>query len=79
MTTTIHAIYESEVFRPLDVVDLPEKSKVEISVVPARPVSGQPALARLLEIAEQFRDNPDLPTAMAAQHDQYLFGTPKRP
>ncbi len=32
MTKTIEAIYENGVFRPLDAVDLPDKSKVEIDL-----------------------------------------------
>lgn len=76
---TIHAIYENGVFRPLDAVELPEKSEVELSFRPAETTQGHPALARLLKIAETFPDNPDTPTDFAAQHDHYLYGTPKRP
>jgi predicted DNA-binding antitoxin AbrB/MazE fold protein len=36
---TIHAVYESGVFRPLDTVELPERTEVEFE---PRPV-GQPA------------------------------------
>jgi hypothetical protein len=35
-------------------------------------------LCQLAEIAGQFPVNPDLPTDLAAQHDHYLYGTPKR-
>ena len=76
---TIHAIYENGVFRPLDAVELPEKCEVELSVRATTAEGGHPALARLLEIAERFPDNPNSPTDLAAQHDHYLYGTPKRP
>jgi predicted DNA-binding antitoxin AbrB/MazE fold protein len=76
---TIQAIYENGVFRPLQPVQLPEKSHVELTVQASSPVGPHPALARLLEIADQFPDNPNLPTDLAAQHDHYLYGTPKRP
>jgi predicted DNA-binding antitoxin AbrB/MazE fold protein len=76
---TINAVYENGVFRPLGAVALPENCEVELSFV-AKPVEGgHPALARLIQIAEQFPDNPDSPTDLAAQHDHYLYGTPKRP
>jgi predicted DNA-binding antitoxin AbrB/MazE fold protein len=76
---TVHAIYENGVFRPLTEVSLPDQCEVELSIQPAKPVAGHPALERLLEIANRFPDNPDRPTDFAAQHDHYLYGTPKRP
>jgi predicted DNA-binding antitoxin AbrB/MazE fold protein len=75
---TIHAIYENGVFRPLDAVALPDRCEVELSVRPAQTNGGHPALARLLEIANRFPDNPNSPTDRAAQHDHYLYGAPKR-
>lgn len=76
---TIHAIYENGVFRPLNSVELPEKCEVELSVLSAKAQQGHPALAGLLAIAERYPDNPNSPTDRAAQHDHYLYGTPKRP
>jgi predicted DNA-binding antitoxin AbrB/MazE fold protein len=32
MTKTIHAIYENGVFRPMEAVEIPEKSEVEFEV-----------------------------------------------
>jgi len=75
----IAAIYENGVFRPVDPVDLPEKLEVRLSFEPVRTAGGHPALKRLLEIAEKYPSNPDSPTDRAAQHDHYLYGTPKRP
>jgi predicted DNA-binding antitoxin AbrB/MazE fold protein len=76
---TIHAIYENGVFRPLDAVALPENCQVEITILSTRTVGDERPLLRLAEIAQQFPDNPDRPTDFAAQHDHYLYGTPKRP
>ena len=76
---TIHAIYENGVFRPLDAVELPEKSEVELTFRPTEAAQGHPPLARLAKIAAAYPDNPDTPTDLAAQHDHYLYGTPKRP
>jgi hypothetical protein len=76
---TIHAIYENGVFRPLEAVELPESSEVEINVVSSKPWAGHPGLMPLIEIAYKYPSNPDLPTDGAAQVDHYLYGTPKRP
>ena len=35
-------------------------------------------LAKLAAIASAHPENPDQPTDLAAQHDHYLYGTPKR-
>lgn len=79
---TIHAIYENGVFRPLQPVDLPDKTTVEIvqvTVLGAPTESDNRPLMRLLEIAKRYPGNPNAPTDGAAQHDHYLYGTPKRP
>jgi predicted DNA-binding antitoxin AbrB/MazE fold protein len=76
---TIDAVYEDGVFRPLEAVSLPDKCAVKLSIHSSNQPAGHPALARLLEIANRFPDNPDSPTDRAAQPDHYLYGTPKRP
>ncbi|MGA2616100.1 MAG: hypothetical protein ABSF26_00740 [Thermoguttaceae bacterium] len=57
---------------------LPEGT--EVLIQPAPPAEKSPAEGRTL--AEQFADVigtvPDLPPDMAAQHDHYLHGAPKR-
>ena len=75
----IHAIYENGIFRPIDPVELPDRCKVEITVRSQSAGIAQRTLARLAEIGRQFPANPDLPTDLAAQHDHYLYGLPKRP
>jgi len=74
----INAIYENGVFRPIDTVDLPNNMQVRLTYEPIKASGGHPALKRLLEIAERYPTNPDSPTDRAAQHDHYLYGTPKR-
>lgn len=79
---TIQAIYENGVFRPLETVALAEGCRVEILQINVlgSPISADDRpLLRLVEIAQRFPDNPDTPTDFAAQHDHYLYGTPKRP
>jgi predicted DNA-binding antitoxin AbrB/MazE fold protein len=76
---TIQAIYKNGVFTPLEAIQLPENSQVEISIKAADPAGGHPGLAPLLEIARKYPHDPRTPTDLAAQHDHYLYGTPKRP
>lgn len=76
---TIHAVYENGIFWPIDLIELPDRCEVEITVRPQPVRIAQNTLARLAEIGRQFPANPDLPTDLAAQHDHYLYGLPKRP
>ena len=73
---TVRARYDGHVFIPEGPVDLPVGCELEISISCA-PIR-RSTLTRLAEIAEQFPSNPDLPTDLAAQHDHYLYGTPKK-
>jgi predicted DNA-binding antitoxin AbrB/MazE fold protein len=78
----IHAVYENGAFHPLEPVHLPESCQVAL-VVQQEPALISPAstaapLAKLAAIATLHPKNPDLPTDLAAQHDHYLYGTPKR-
>lgn len=75
---TIHAVYENGIFRPIEPVELPDRCEVEITVRSQSAGIAQNTLARLAEIGRQFLANPDLPTDLAAQHDHYLYGLPKR-
>ena len=79
---TIQAIYENGVFRPLGVIELPDRCTVEITeikILEPQSVDADRPLLQLARIAEQFPGDPDRPTDFAAQHDHYLYGTPKRP
>lgn len=79
MTTsalTIKARFDGKVFIPDEPVNLPAGSEIEISI--AAP-NGASTLAGLVEIGKAYPDNPDSPTDLAAQHDHYLYGTPKQP
>ena len=81
---TIHAVYENGLFRPRTPVELPENCEVEITIHNTSaepPIKGEPSerpLSQLAEIARLTPDNPDLPSDLAAQHDHYLYGTPKQ-
>ena len=77
---TVKARYDGRVFVPQEPVDLPTDCELNLVISPLLTTpAGKSTLARLAEIAEKFEANPDLPTDLAAQHDHYLYGTPKRP
>jgi hypothetical protein len=79
---TVKARFDGRVFVPEWPVNLPVGYTLEIAL-PSQPVSPPPfesaPLLELLKILDQFPENPDWPEDGAAQHDHYLYGTPKRP
>jgi predicted DNA-binding antitoxin AbrB/MazE fold protein len=74
----LKARFDGHVLVPVEPIDLPVGCELEISIM-ALPDRKSTTLQALAEIAEQFPANADLPTDLAAQHDHYLYGTPKRP
>lgn len=74
---TVKARFDGRAFVPEGPVDLPAGCEVELSLRPL-PAPDKP-LAALAEVAYLFPDNPDSPPDLAAQHDHYLYGLPKRP
>jgi hypothetical protein len=78
----VHAVYENGVFRPTEPVELPENCPVALVIqkdTRTNPPQGSAdPLTTLAALAGEHPDNPDLPADLAAQHDHYLYGTPKR-
>jgi predicted DNA-binding antitoxin AbrB/MazE fold protein len=80
----LKAVYEDGVFRPLEPVQLPEHQEVTLVLETAGSAGGRSAEKPIWEVAADLvRDLPEdalsgLPTDAAAQHDHYLYGTPKR-
>ena len=75
-----HGHSDGKVIVPDEPVELPEARRLRITVEeiedgPA-PHSSRDVLLELARKAEE--QNADLPTDLAAQHDHYLYGTPKR-
>jgi hypothetical protein len=75
MVRTVTVIFDGEVFRPVEPVDLPRNTVYSIhiehddgTIAPRRP------LLKYLALAQDV----DLPADFAAQVDHYLRGTPKR-
>lgn len=80
--TTIHAHFDGKVFVPESAVSLPTGTRLQLVIEELPPVlAGDESgpFAALAEIAAQFPDNSNSPRDGAAQHDHYLYGTPKRP
>ena len=75
MTKTLTAIFDGEVLRPEEPIDLMPNVRylvtVEQEVAAIEGENAWDALARLTGTVEG-------PTDWAAEHDHYLYGTPKR-
>jgi hypothetical protein len=76
---TVKARFDGRVFVPEEPVNLPVGFVVEITDIPSTPTapSQKAPLMKLVELLGQFPDDPDWPEDAAAQHDHYLYGTPK--
>jgi predicted DNA-binding antitoxin AbrB/MazE fold protein len=75
MQTSVEAVYEKGLFRPLGEIALPEGQHVQLSVWPlteAAKVQHDPAF-NLAELAEDLGL-----TDLASNIDHYLYGLPKR-
>ena len=81
---SFRAHYDGSVFVPDEPVDLPVHCPVDVTASSLlEPEDGQgigeiPPLMRLVRAIEELPPIMDLPTDAAAQHDHYLYGTPKR-
>jgi hypothetical protein len=76
---TVKARFDGRVFVPEEPVDLPVGHILEIPINPpaAANSNGQGPLDELLQTLNQLPTNPHWPADGAAQHDHYLYGTPK--
>lgn len=77
---TIRAHYDGKTLVPDEPVDLPVNCPLQIEVAaiaPTRAVRNPPK--NLVAALHDLPPNPDWPSDGAAQHDHYLYGTPKRP
>ena len=72
MTQTIAAHFDGKVIVPDDPVDLPAGQRLTVRLEPV-PATG-PRFAEFLDFAA---DLPDAPADLSAQHDHYLYGSPK--
>ena len=76
-TKTINAHFDGKVLVPDEPVQLPVNEPLRVSVQTASETE-EPPLMRLVRALDKLPHRPDGPTDGAAQHDHYLYGTPKR-
>ena len=73
MTRTIAAHFDGKAIIPDEPVQLPVGQRLRVCIEFSEGES--PRFADLLDLAA---DLPDAPSDLAAQHDHYLYGSPKR-
>jgi hypothetical protein len=78
MTTTLRARFDGKVLIPEEPVDLPTDRVLEVRVEDGVEQDASVGLVKLLEELDKLPYDPDSPSDAAAQHDHYLYGTPKR-
>lgn len=77
--TKLKAHFDGKVLIPDEPVDLPVDCELEVQIqVTGHNGSADKPLERLAKALDQLGPNPDWPADGAAQHDHYLYGTPKR-
>ena len=78
MTTSVDAVYENGVLRPLMPLALPEGQRVRVFVASDDVAIGEDAATILSEIAAMPVETPAMPFA-SQDHDRVLYGTPHQP
>ena len=73
--TTVAALYDGQVLRPEEPLDLEPNTRYIITI---QPDSSQPTGSNAWDILEHFAGTLDAPADWSAEHDHYLYGTPKR-
>ena len=77
MAITVEAIYEDGVLKPAQPLPLKEHEKVNVTVEEKQPSLVERIVTRARALPPEVLGA--LPDDLAAQHDHYLYGTPKRP
>lgn len=72
----VNAHYDGKAIIPDEPLKLQPGQRLIVRVSPVR--DEIPSGSLLSWIVENAVDDPSLPTDMAAQHDHYLYGVPKR-
>ena len=76
---TLTARFDGKVFVPDEPIDLPTGVPLKLSVEVCSPTTeAKSVLEKLAELAEKYPAT-GLPEDGAAEHDHYLYGTPKGP
>ena len=75
--TAIKAHFDGKVLVPDEPLDLPIGQQLQVLIEPT--TTDEPPLVGLARLLAKFPSDPNSPGDVAAQHDHYLYGTPKRP
>ena len=75
MTRTLTAVFDGEVLRPEGIINLKLNARYRVTVEDEIEISeGQSAW----DVLAQLAGSVDAPADWAAEHDHYLYGSPKR-
>lgn len=72
MQRSVQMLFDGEVLRPMEPLDLEPNQHYRVTIEPESPLGG------VLDDIVALAGDLDLPPDFAAQHDHYLYGTPKR-
>lgn len=72
ITTTITVVFDGEVLRPEEPVDLEPNTRYKVTIQP------QPEFKDAWDVLEHYAGTVDAPPDWSIEHDHYLYGTPKR-
>jgi len=78
----IRVRFDGRTFVPLHPADVAEGEEGDVVMhapSPVRDSAQESAFERLLRRVRELNVRDDLPADLAAQHDHYLYGTPKDP
>ena len=75
MTRTLTAVFDGEVLRPEGILDLKPNARYRVTVEDEVEMTEEQSA---WDVLEQLAGTVDAPADWAAEHDHYLYGSPKR-
>ena len=75
MVRTLTVVFDGEVLRPEDTIDLKLNGRYRVTVEDEVEISEEQSA---WEVLEQLTGTVEAPEDWAAEHDHYLYGSPKR-
>lgn len=78
MRRTVQAIFDGEVLRPAEPLNLEPNRCYRVTVEDEVPELDELRTGGVLDDIVALAQDLDLPPDFAQQHDHYLYGTPKR-
>ena len=75
MTQTILVVYDGQVFRPETPLDLEANTRYLVTISSVAPRDSQ---GDVWDVLDDLAGTVDAPPDWAAEHDNYLYGNPKR-